>query len=71
MSDTRKMFDLGSLLNSSEGILSTAACAALASATTTSDYRVACAACIGLAVLGATYTIMRAITKARIAEIEE
>lgn len=67
MSEEKKLVSPGSLLNSSEGLLSGGAMAALVQqATSTDDWRVACAACVGIAIIGATYTVMR--QKAKIAE---
>ena len=57
----------GSLLNSSEGLLSGGAMAALVPAMQSEDWRVACAACIAMAIVGATYCVMR--QKAKIAEL--
>tara|TARA_R100001594_G_scaffold35673_1_gene65161 strand:- start:2102 stop:2323 length:222 start_codon:yes stop_codon:yes gene_type:complete len=54
----------GSMLNSSEGILSTAGLAALTTALNTGDdYRVQMAAAIGIAVLASVYVFSRAMTK--------
>ena len=58
------MVDPGSMLNSSEGILSTAGLAALTtSLNTADDYRVKMAAAIGIAVLASVYVFSRAMTK--------
>ena len=55
----------GSLLNSSEGLLSTGCLAGLPSAlTTATDYRVQMAAAIGIAVLGSVYVYTRGMVKA-------
>mgnify|MGYP003135143735 CR=1 FL=1 len=54
----------GSMLNSSEGILSTAGLAALTTALNTGDdYRVQMASAIGIAVLASVYVFSRAMTK--------
>jgi len=54
----------GSMLNSSEGILSTAGLAALTTALNTGDdYRVKMAAAIGIAVLASVYVYSRAMAK--------
>jgi hypothetical protein len=61
----RPLVHTGSLLNSSEGILSGSAMAALVQQMTTNDdWRVQAAACIGLAVVAATYAIVRGRAKA-------
>jgi hypothetical protein len=65
--DKRALIHPGSLLNSSEGLLSGGAMAALIPAMRSDDWRVACAACLGIAIVGATYCIMR--QKAKIAEL--
>ena len=58
------MVDPGSMLNSSEGILSTAGLAALTTALNTGDdYRVKMASAIGIAVLASVYVFSRAMTK--------
>ena len=58
------MVDPGSMLNSSEGILSTAGLAALTTALNTGDdYRVKMAAAIGISVLASVYVFSRAMTK--------
>jgi len=54
----------GSMLNSSEGLLSTAALAALTTALTTdSDWRIKVAAAIGIAVLASSYVLGRSFAK--------
>jgi len=58
------MVDPGSMLNSSEGILSTAGLAALTtSLNTASDFRVQMASAIGIAMLASVYVYSRAMTK--------
>ena len=67
MTEEKRIVSPGSLFNSSEGLLSGGAMAALVQqATTTSDRWVACVACMGVALIGATYTVMR--QKAKISE---
>jgi len=66
--DKKGMVSPGSLLNTSEGLLSGGAMAALVQQMVTStDWRVQAAACIGLAIIGATYCVMR--QKGKIAEL--
>ena len=61
----KPMISTGSMLNSSEGLLSTGAMAALVQQMTTSDdWRVKAAACLGLALVAAVYMIGR--TKAKV-----
>lgn len=56
----------GSMLNTSEGLLSSAALTALVGlATEADDYRVKIAGVVGIAVLGASYVISRSIVKMR------
>lgn len=56
----------GSMLNTSEGLLSSAALTALVGlATEVDDYRVKIAGVVGIAVLGASYVISRSIVKMR------
>ena len=59
--ETKKpMVSVGSMLNSSEGLLSTGAMAALVQQMTTNDdWRVQAAACLALAIIASVYTIMR------------
>ena len=65
MADKKPMISTGSMLNSSEGLLSTGAMAALIQQmTTASDWRVAAAASIGLAIVAATYAVVRGKAKA-------
>tara|TARA_R100001082_G_scaffold79987_1_gene47221 strand:- start:151 stop:372 length:222 start_codon:yes stop_codon:yes gene_type:complete len=66
MTDTKDkgMISPGSMLNSSEGILSTAGLAALTTALNTGDdYRVQMAAAVGISVLASVYVFSRAMTK--------
>ena len=65
--DKKPLVSPGSLLNSSEGLLSGGAMAALVPAMQSDDWRVACAACLGMAIVGATYCVMR--QKLKIAEL--
>ena len=61
---TKPTLSPGSMLNSSEGILSTAGLAALTTAlTTATDWRVQAAAAVGIAVLASVYVASRAWTK--------
>ena len=63
--DSGPMISPGSMLNSSEGLLSTGAMAALVQVATTTDSEgTACCACLGLAVVAATYAIVRGKAKA-------
>ena len=58
------MVDPGSMLNSSEGLLSTAGLAALTTAlNTATDARVQMAAAAGISVLASVYVFSRAMTK--------
>ena len=60
----------GSMLNSSEGLISTGSLAALTTAlTTTGDWRVQVAAAAGIAVLAAVYVWTRSLVKR--AQIEQ
>lgn len=64
MKDERGVIDPGSMLNSSEGILSTAGLAALTTALTTADdWRVKAAAAVGISVLASVYVYSRACVK--------
>ena len=64
MEDSKPMISTGSMLNSSEGLLSTGAMAALTQQMTTAeDWRVKAAACIGLALVACAYVIMRSKAK--------
>ena len=65
MSKSSKPFvSPGSLLNSSEGLISSAALAALTTSLTTStEWRVQAASAIGLAILAAAYVISRSMVK--------
>ena len=60
MTESKPMISTGSLLNTSEGLLSTGVLAALTTSLTTSaDWRVQAASAIGLAILGAAYVVSR------------
>lgn len=64
MTESKPMISTGSLLNSSEGLLSTAVLAALTTALTTNeDWRVQAASAIGLAILGGAYVVSRSMVK--------
>lgn len=64
MADSKPMIQTGSLLNTSEGLLSTAILAALTTALTTNpDWRVQAASALGLAILGGAYVISRSMVK--------
>jgi hypothetical protein len=64
MPDSKPTLSPGSLLNSSEGLLSTGCLAGLTSVLTTStDYRVQMSAAIGIAVLGSVYVYTRGMVK--------
>ena len=68
MKNDKPMISTGSLLNTSEGLLSTGVLAALTTSLTTSpDWRVQAASALGLAILGAAYVLSRGMVK-RIAE---
>ncbi len=62
----------GSMLNSSEGLLSTGTIAALTTALTTNpDWRVQAAAAIGMAIIAAAYVFTRGRVKAAEAGVVE
>ena len=62
--DKKPIISTGSLLNSSEGLISAAALAALTTSLTTStDWRVQAASAIGLAILGGAYVVSRSMVK--------
>ena len=62
--ETKSTISPGSMLNSSEGILSTAGLAALTTALNTGDdHRVQMAAAIGISVLASVYVFSRAMAK--------
>ena len=64
MTETKPIISTGSLLNSSEGLLSTAVLAALTTALTTNpDWRVQAASALGLAILGGCYVVSRSLVK--------
>lgn len=62
--ESKPMVSTGSMFNSSEGLLSTGACAALVQQmTSSSDWRVQAASCLGLALVAGVYCVMRQRTK--------
>jgi|DEB0MinimDraft_6_1074348.scaffolds.fasta_scaffold256584_2 hypothetical protein len=62
---SKPLINPGSMLNTSEGLLSSAALTALVGlATEAEDYRVKIAGVIGIAVLGAAYVVARSVVKA-------
>lgn len=64
MTENRSLVAPGSLLNTSEGLLSTAALATLSTAmTASSDWRVQSASALGIAIIGAAYVVSRALVK--------
>ena len=64
MSDSKPVVSPGSMLNSSEGLLSTAGLAALTTAlNTATDARVQMAAAAGISVLASVYVFSRAMAK--------
>jgi|GEM_PF-3524042 len=64
MNEKRPVVNPGSLLNTSEGLLSTASLATLSALlTSTTDWRVQSAAAIGVAIIGAAYVLSRALVK--------
>ena len=64
MSDSKPVLSPGSMLNSSEGLLSTACLAALTPAlNTATDARVQMAAAAGISVLASVYVFSRAMAK--------
>ena len=73
MTEAKKpLINPGSLLNTSEGLLSTGVLGALTtSLTTSSDWRVQSSSAIGLSILGAAYVVSRAKVKSSEALIEE
>lgn len=72
MTESKPMISTGSLLNTSEGLLSTGVLAALTTSLTTSaDWRVQAASAIGLAILGAAYVLSRSTVKKIEAEVTE
>ena len=72
MTESKPMVSTGSLLNTSEGLLSTGVLAALTTSLTTSeDWRVQAASAIGLAILGAAYVVSRTMVKKTEAEVTE
>lgn len=72
MTDSQPMVSTGSLLNTSEGLLSTGVLAALTTSLTTSeDWRVQAASAIGLSILGAAYVVSRTMLKKTATEVED
>ena len=71
MAETKKpVISPGSMLNSSEGLLSSAAAAALTQQLySATDWRVQSACALGLALIAATYAVMRSKVKAIEAEV--
>lgn len=64
MAESRSLINPGSLLNTSEGLISTAVLAALTTSLTTSeDWRVQAASAVGLAILGGAYVVSRSMVK--------
>jgi hypothetical protein len=62
--EKKAMISPGSMLNSSEGLLSTGAMAALVQQMTQAqDWRVSASCALGLALIASTYCIMRSKTK--------
>lgn len=69
---TKAIVDPGSMLNTSEGLISTGTLAALTTALTTSpDWRVQAAAALGMAIIAAAYVVTRGKVKAAEAALEE
>jgi hypothetical protein len=72
MNEPKPVISTGSLLNTSEGLLSTGVLAALTTSLTTSeDWRVQAASAIGLAILGAAYVVSRTLLKRTETEVGE
>ena len=72
MTESKPMVSTGSLLNTSDGLLSTGVLTALTTSLTTSeDWRVQAASAIGLAILGAAYVVSRTMVKKTEAEVTE
>jgi hypothetical protein len=68
----KALVDPGSMLNTSEGLISTGTLAALTTALTTStDWRVQMAAALGMAVIAAAYVLSRGKVKSAEAGIIE
>jgi|TARA_R100001082_G_scaffold107816_2_gene82215 hypothetical protein len=64
MEKSKPVISPGSMLNSSEGLLSTGALAALTSALSTADdWRIQIAAAAGISVLASVYVFSRAMAK--------
>jgi len=72
MTNSKPILQTGSMLNTSEGLVTTGALAALTTALTTgTDWRVQAAAALGLAVLASAYVVSRSRVKASAALLEE
>jgi hypothetical protein len=72
MTNSKPILQTGSMLNTSEGLVTTGALAALTTALTTgTDWRVQAAAALGLAVLASAYVVSRSRVKASEALLEE
>lgn len=72
MADTKPIISPGSMLNTSEGLLSSAVAAALVQQLyTASDWRVQAACALGLSIVATTYAVMRSKVKAVEAEVVE
>ena len=65
MTQPKPVLQTGSMLNTSEGLITTGALAALTTALTTgTDWRVQAAAALGLSILASAYVLSRARVKA-------
>jgi hypothetical protein len=72
MTNSKPILQTGSMLNTSEGLVTTGALAALTTALTTgTDWRVQAAAALGLAVLASAYVVSRSRVKASETLLEE
>jgi hypothetical protein len=61
---TKPIIDPGSMLNSSEGLLSASAMAALTAVVADSqDWKITVSACIGISIIAGAYSISRAMVK--------
>ena len=70
MADKKPIISPGSMLNTSEGLLSSAVAAALTQQLyTATDWRVQSACALGLAIVATAYVVMRAKVKAVEAEM--
>lgn len=62
--EKKPLINPGSMLNSSEGLLSASAMAALTAAIAESqDWKVTVSACVGLSIVAAAYSLSRALVK--------